>query len=85
MYILLMVGFLLIQLLIVNNNRTLQIIIFQVADTYFLRLAVCSTLTTSEDISLAWQVIQEAQQKIQSRYDAAAAKPTQTNGEVKTG
>ena len=56
----------------------------QIADTFFLRLAVCSTETTSEDIALAWQVVQEAHQHIQSQHSSDTDKPI-TNGAVKTG
>ena len=37
---------------------------FEVGETYFLRLAVCSSLTTKEDIRFAADVVKELAGKI---------------------
>nr|CAD7267969.1 unnamed protein product [Timema shepardi] len=41
----------------INGHGTIHLVPSKVRDTYFLRLAVCSRFTESEDIRLAWREI----------------------------
>uniref|UniRef100_A0A914X7V8 Aromatic-L-amino-acid decarboxylase n=1 Tax=Plectus sambesii TaxID=2011161 RepID=A0A914X7V8_9BILA len=49
---------------LVNDDKRIHIIPAQAHGTYFLRLAICSTKTTSEDIIFAWNVICELAEHI---------------------
>ncbi|XP_067941522.1 aromatic-L-amino-acid decarboxylase-like [Watersipora subatra] len=58
-------------------DRRIHITPSKVNDTYYLRLAICSTKTTSEDIHLAWQVVQECAEIVRRKC------PTLCNGASK--
>ncbi|KAL3873117.1 hypothetical protein ACJMK2_036273 [Sinanodonta woodiana] len=43
----------------INEDRRIHIVPSRTKDKYFLRFAICSSQTTSEDIQFAWKVISE--------------------------
>ncbi|KAK3087862.1 hypothetical protein FSP39_011631 [Pinctada imbricata] len=44
---------------LINDDRRIHIVPSKVKDTYFLRLAICASRTTSQDVRLAWNVTRE--------------------------
>uniref|UniRef100_A0A914VWP3 Aromatic-L-amino-acid decarboxylase n=1 Tax=Plectus sambesii TaxID=2011161 RepID=A0A914VWP3_9BILA len=49
---------------LINEDRRIHLVPAKAHDIYFLRLAICSTKTTSDDILFAWKVICELTERV---------------------
>ena len=52
---------------LINDDRRIHLVPAKVHDIYFLRLAICSTKTTSADLQFAWKVILEQMQHLDAQ------------------
>lgn len=43
----------------INKDRRIHLVPAQLRETYVLRMAICSSLTKSDDVTYAWKVIKE--------------------------